>query len=154
MFINFKYHLNKFLCLLLFILIGCTIQEPTKNHGVLFLENRSNKLILEKTNKNDVLKIIGQPHTQSIDNEDIWVYFERTLTKGKYHKLGRHVLKSNNALVLTFDKYGLLLKKDFFSKDDINRISFSKENTKNKMTKSSFIETLLTSVKSKMYRKK
>ena len=107
MFFYFKYHFIKVLLLLFFILISCQLQEPAKNHGILFLENRSDQLTVKKTNKNDVLKTIGQPHSRSIDNEHIWIYVERTLSKGKYHRLGQHTLKTNNVLVLTFDKYGV-----------------------------------------------
>ena len=106
MFFSFKYHFKKVYLVLMFILIGCQLQEPTKNHGIVFLENRSNKLFINKTNQNDVINIIGQPHSKSIKNLNTWIYIERILTKGKYHKLGKHVLKSNNVLVLSFDKYG------------------------------------------------
>ena len=84
--------------ILFIILNGCKLQEPSKNHGILFLENRSNKLIIDKSNKNDVLKVIGRPHSKSVNDDNIWFYMERTLTKGKYHKLGKHVLKTNNIL--------------------------------------------------------
>ena len=137
MYIFFKNHIIFFLTLSFLILVGCQLQEPTKNHGILFLENRANKLTLNKTNKNDVLTIIGQPHSKSINDENIWVYFERTLTKGKYHKLGRHVLKTNNALVLSFDKYDVLKSKDLYNKDDIQRIAFSEQETNNELTQKS-----------------
>ena len=133
------------------ILFGCQIQEPTKNHGIIFLENRSNKLVINESNQNDVLKIIGQPHSKSISNENIWIYVERVLTKGKYHKLGRHVLKDNNTLVLTFDKYGILEAKKFYNKEDLKKVSFSEKTTENRMTKRSFVESFLSSVKEKMY---
>jgi outer membrane protein assembly factor BamE (lipoprotein component of BamABCDE complex) len=151
MFFKFKNHLKKVFLILFIILNGCKLQEPSKNHGILFLENRSNKLIVEKSNKNDVLKVIGQPHSKSINNDDIWFYIERTLTKGKYHKLGKHVLKTNNVLVLKFNKYGVLQVKELLTKDDIKKVSFSKETTKNELTKKSFVEKFLSSVKQKMY---
>ena len=151
MHIFFKNHIIFFLTLSFLILVGCQLQEPTKNHGILFLENRANKLTLNKTNKNDVLTIIGQPHSKSINDENIWVYFERTLTKGKYHKLGRHELKTNNTLILNFDKYGILKTKDFYDKDDLNKVKFSKKTTDNDLSQKSFVETFLQSVKKKMY---
>ena len=103
---NFKYFF--YLFFFFFILIGCQLQDPDQNHGIVFLENRSKKLTINKSNKNDVIKIIGQPHSESINNDDIWIYLERVLSKGKYHKLGRHNLKANNVLVLSFDKFGVL----------------------------------------------
>ncbi len=150
MFLNFKYH-YKIIPLLFIILIGCQIQDPEKNHGILFLENRANKLVLNKSNKNDVIRIIGQPHSKSINSENIWIYLERTLTKGKYYKLGRHVLKTNNTLVLTFNKYGVLETKKFYSRDDLNKIAFSENKTENKLSEKSFIESFLTSIREKMY---
>jgi outer membrane protein assembly factor BamE (lipoprotein component of BamABCDE complex) len=143
--------MNKLFILLLLILLGCQLKEPKKNHGILFLENRANKLIVNQSNKNDVIKIIGQPHAKSINNEDIWIYLERTLSKGKYHKLGKHVLKTNNTLILDFNKYGVLASKRFLNKEDIKKIAFSKNSTKNELSQRSFITNFLSSVKEKMY---
>ena len=151
MFFSFKNHFIRLFFFLFIILTGCQLQEPTKNHGIVFLENRSNKLVINKSNKNDVIKIIGQPHSQSIDDNNIWIYFERTLSKGKYHKFGRHVLTKNNTLLLTFDKFGVLKTKKIYSKDDLNKIVFSDKNTENDVTKKSFVESFLSSVKQKMY---
>ena len=151
MFLNIKYHFNKTLLIIFFILINCQLQDPDKNHGILFLENRSNQLVINKSNQNDVIKLIGQPHSRSITNEDIWIFIERTLSKGKYHKLGRHVLKTNNVLVLTFNKYGILSSKDFYNKEDIKKIKFAKKETQNELTKKSFVESFLSSIKAKMY---
>ena len=151
MFFNIKYHFNKTLLIIFFILINCQLLDPDKNHGILFLENRSNQLVINKSNQNDVIKLIGQPHSRSISNEDIWIFIERTLSKGKYHKLGRHVLNTNNVLVLTFNKYGILSSKDFYNKEDIKKIKFAKKETQNELTKKSFVESFLSSIKAKMY---
>ena len=125
MFLCFKNHFNRLYIVLFLILTGCQLQESTKNHGIVFLENRSNKLIINKSNKNDVIKIIGQPHSKSITDDDIWIYLERTLSKGKYHKLGKNVLKKNNTLVLKFDKFGILKSKKIYDKNNTNKIAFS-----------------------------
>ena len=148
---GFKYHLKIITLSMFLILLGCQLQEPAKNHGILFLDNRSKKLTINKSNKNDVIKILGQPHSKTFDQNDTWIYIERTLTKGKYHKLGRHELKTNNTLILSFDKYGILENKDFYNKEDINKIKFSKKTTSNDLSKKSFVESFLQSVKKKMY---
>jgi outer membrane protein assembly factor BamE (lipoprotein component of BamABCDE complex) len=152
MFFKFKNHF--IISFLFFILIGCKLQEPTKNHGILFLENRVNQLKVNNSNKNDVIKLIGKPHTTSISNVDDWIYIERVLTKGSYHKLGQNVLKSNNVLVLTFNKYGVLKEKTFLNKNDINKLTFSKKITENNLSKQSFVSKFLASIKAKMYGKK
>ena len=146
-----KYHINLYLFLIFILLIACQLQEPYKNHGIVFLENRSNKLTINTTNKNDVLNIIGQPHSKSINNPNEWFYIERVLTKGDYHKLGQNILKSNNILVLNFDKYGILSKKTFLNKEDIQKIDFSKKTTENQLTQKSFVERFLSSIRTKMY---
>jgi outer membrane protein assembly factor BamE (lipoprotein component of BamABCDE complex) len=147
--------LKKIILIFVFIiLISCQLQEPTKNHGILFLENRSNQLLVNKTNKNDVIKIIGNPHTKSISSDNDWIYIERILTKGAYHKLGQNILKSNNVLVLTFDKFGVLKEKNFLTKRDINDLKFSKKITENDLATKSFVESFLSSIRTKMYRKR
>ena len=151
MFFCFKNHFNRLFIVLFIILAACQLQEPTKNHGIVFLKNRSDQLILNKSNKNDVIRIIGQPHSKSINDDNIWIYLERTLTKGKYHKLGQHVLKKNDTLVLKFDKFGILKSKKIYNKDDTNKIAFSRKETRNELSKDSFVESFLQSLKQKMY---
>ena len=147
----FKNHKIFYFAVIFNILIGCKLQEPLKTHGIVYLENRSEKLIINKSNKNDVIQIFGQPQVKSQDNDDTWVYIERILSKGKYHKLGKHVVKENNVLVLQFNKYGILFEKNFLTKEDINKIAFSNNTTDNELTKKSFVENFLQSVKQKMY---
>ena len=96
----------------LVILVSCKLQEPLKTHGIIYLENRSQKLVINTTNKNDVVSIMGKPHIKENKNELTWIYIERVLTKGRYHKLGKHVLKDSNVLVLEFNKFGILEKKN------------------------------------------
>jgi outer membrane protein assembly factor BamE (lipoprotein component of BamABCDE complex) len=151
MFIGFKYHIKKLFITLFIIVTACQLQDPDKNHGIIFLENRANKLVINKSNQNDTLVILGEPHSKSVESQNIWMYVERTLSKGKYHKLGQHVLKSNNVLVLKFDKYGVLNEKTLYDKNDIKKVKFSKKKTENRLTKTSFVESFLSSVKQKMY---
>tara|TARA_Y100001958_G_C21137931_1_gene477407 strand:- start:355 stop:819 length:465 start_codon:yes stop_codon:yes gene_type:complete len=151
MFICFKNHFYKLLCLFFIILIGCQLQEPSKNHGIIFLKNRSDKLIINKSNKNDILKVIGQPHSKSIDDDEIWLYFERILVRGQYHKLGQNILKTNNVLVLKFNKYGILEQKKFFNKENKKDLKFTENITENDLSRKSFVQTFLQSIKQKMY---
>ena len=145
-------HINKYLIItFLFILLSCKLQEPSKNHGIVFLENRAEKLLINSSNINDVLKIIGEPHSKSINDENEWIYIERVLTKGEYHKLGQNILKTNNVLVLKFDKFGVLKEKKLLNKKNKNKVKFSQQKTENQLTKKSFVEKFLSSVKQKMY---
>ena len=148
----FSFKKNHFkLFILLSILTSCQLQESKNTHGIIFLENRAKKLIINKSNKNDVLNIVGNPQIRDKMDENNWIYLERVLSKGKYHKLGKHKLEKNNVLMLKFDKYGILKEKEFFKKEDINKIEFSKNETKNDLTKKSFVQKFLQSIKQKMY---
>ena len=97
---------------------------------------------------------MGQPQIRDGENKESWIYIERTLSKGKYHKLGQHVLKDSNVLVLSFDKYGILSKKNFITKENLNKIKFSSKVTENALTEKSFVTKFLQSIKQKMYSNK
>tara|TARA_B100000963_G_scaffold352120_1_gene364811 strand:- start:30 stop:491 length:462 start_codon:yes stop_codon:yes gene_type:complete len=147
-------HFVIFFPFLIVILLSCQLQDPSKSHGITFLKNRSNKLIINVTNKNDVIKSIGQPQIKDENDENTWIYLERVLAKGKFHKLGKHELKDNNVLILNFDKFGVLKTKDFLDKEKINNIEFTKKTTKNDLSKKSFVQSFLQSIKAKMYGQK
>mgnify|MGYP001418359370 FL=1 len=151
MFFNHKLNIKILLIYLFIILVSCKLQEPLKPHGIIFLENRANKLKINESNKNDIIKLMGQPQIVEEKNNLTWIYIERILSKGKYHKLGKHVLKENNILILEFDRYGILKKKELFDKDKIQKIEFSEKKTDNELTRKSFVEKFLQSVKQKMY---
>ena len=108
-------------------------------------------MIVGKTNKNDVIMLIGNPHTTSISSNDTWIYFERTITRGDMIKLGQNVLKKNNIVELKFDKYGILSAKNNYNKENMNKIKYSEKTTKNINIKKSFVSKFLSSVKQKMY---
>ena len=146
-----KFHNNLLYLLVFIILISCKLQEPLKTHGIIFLENRSQKLVLNKSNKNDVIRIMGRPHIKEDEINQSWIYLERILSKGKYHKLGRHILKENNVLVLNFDKYGVLKNKQFLKKEDLKKLEFTQKITENELTQKSFVQKFLQSIKQKMY---
>lgn len=146
-----KKHIFNIFIIIIIILSGCKLQEPNKSHGIVFLENRSNKLVLNKSNKNDVIKIFGQPQVVDFNDRNSWMYLERTLSKGKYHELGKHKLKNSNVLVLKFNKFGILEFKKFVTKKEMNKIQFSDKSTKNTLSQRSFVQSFLQSIKTKMY---
>tara|TARA_B100000700_G_C14429063_1_gene571766 strand:+ start:120 stop:569 length:450 start_codon:yes stop_codon:yes gene_type:complete len=139
-----------YLFLILFFIIGCQRNEVIKTHGISYLEKREKLIFVNKSNKNDVIKIFGQPSTKGMTDDNLWIYIERTITRGKLLKLGRSELKKNNVLILEFNKYGLLEKKEFYNKDQMNKLSFAKDITENEIRKENFIYSFLSSVRQKM----
>tara|TARA_B110000285_G_C15075406_1_gene590421 strand:- start:1065 stop:1538 length:474 start_codon:yes stop_codon:yes gene_type:complete len=153
-FVYRKHYKKLYIIFFLFILNNCQLQEPKKPHGINFLENREKSVTVGKTNQNDVIKLIGNPHSTSLADENTWIYFERTITRGKLIKLGQNVLKENNILELKFNKYGILTNKKIYNKENMNKVRYSKKVTENDITQKSFVAKFLSSVKQKMYSKR
>jgi len=142
------------LIFILTILSGCKQNEVIKTHGVAYLLQREKLIIVNETNKNDTISILGQPSTKGMVDDNLWIYIERTRTRGKLLKLGRNYLKKNNTLVLEFDKYGVLKSKEFFDKDKMKNITFAKNETVNELRRENFIYSFLSSVRQKMLTKR
>ena len=149
--------MNKLIFFLLVSLIfftGCQRKEVIQTHGIAFLDKREKLIVVNKSNKNDTINVLGQPSTKGMTNDNLWIYIERTTTRGSLFKLGRNYLKKNNVLVLEFDKYGILTKKEFYNKNKMKKISFAKDVTVNEIRKENFIEGFLSSVRQKMEQRK
>ena len=153
-FIYRKHYKIFYIILFSLFLNNCQLKEPNKLHGINFLENREKVLIVGKTNKNDVIKLIGNPHSTSIIEKDTWIYFERRITKGKLIKFGQNVLKENNILELKFDKYGILNNKKIYNKNNMNKVKYSNKETENNVSQQSFVGKFLSSMKQKMHGKR
>ena len=142
------------LIFILFFIFSCSQNEVIKTHGVAYLNKREKLIIVEESNKNDAISILGQPSTKGMANDNLWIYIERTRTRGKLLKLGRNYLLKNNVLVLEFDKYGILHRKEFYDKKEMNEIKFAKNETENELRKENFIYSFLSSVRQKMLTKR
>ena len=151
LFINSK-HINFIIILFLTIFLSHFQKNRVlKTHGIFYLENRAALLESENTNRNDVIKILGQPHSKSLKDKNTWIYIERTRTRGKMLKLGRNVLLNNNVLVLKFNNYGILEEKLFYDKNKMNEYKFAEAKTENEVKRGSFLQSFLTSLRNKMY---
>ena len=138
------------LLLILLLNINCSLNNVVKHHGVHFLDKKQTKLKITETNKNDTRKILGPPSTESSFDNDIWIYIERKTTVSNIRSLGKKKLLVNNVLVLEFDQRGLLLKKDFYNKDQMNNIKIAQNETKVLNKKNSFIRNILVSLRQKI----
>ena len=143
-----------YLLLILLFIISCQRKEVIKTHGIAYLEKREKLIFVNKTNKNDTIDIFGEPSTKGMTDENLWIYVERTITRGKMLRLGRNLLKKNNVLVLEFDKHGVLKKKDFYNIHDMKKLTFEKNITENEIRKENFIYSFLSSIRQKMQQRK
>ena len=133
-----------------FLLLGCQRKEVIKTHGISYLEKREKLVTIKKSNKNDVIQILGHPSTTGMTDNNTWIYIERTKTRGKLLKLGRSYLKKNNVLVLEFDKYGIVFNKEFYDKNHMKKVKFAKVITENDLKKENFVYSFLSSIRQKM----
>ena len=142
------------LIIILLFITGCNQNEVIKTHGIAYLKQREKLIIVNETNKNDTISILGQPSTKGMIEDNLWIYIERTITKGTLLKFGRNYTKKNNVLVIEFDKYGIAKRKEFYDKENMNNIAFAKDTTANEIRKENFIVSFLSSVRQKMLTKR
>jgi outer membrane protein assembly factor BamE (lipoprotein component of BamABCDE complex) len=135
---------------ILLLLSNCQRNPIIDTHGVAFLDKKQKQLIIDKTNKNDVKKALGHPSTIATFDNSIWIYIERTRTRGKLLKIGQNITNKNNVLALEFNEYGILTKKDFYNKNQINKIIFTKDTTGTITREKNFVYSFLSSLRQKI----
>ena len=121
-----------------------------KHHGVPSLEKKQSSLIVNKTNKNDIIKVLGRPSTTSKFDVDVWIYIERKQTQSKLKNLGRMKIFKNDVLVLEIDKYGILKNKKFYNQNDMENIKIVEATTEAGFKRNSFIYNFMSSMRQKI----
>ena len=139
-----------YIILITFIVSNCSFKPVVKHHGVPFLEKKQVSLIVNKSNKNDIKKILGIPSTTSKFDNDVWIYIERKQTQSEIKNLGRMKIFKNDVLVLEIDNYGMLKKKEFYNKEDMENIKIVEATTEAGFRKSSFIYDFMSSMRQKI----
>ena len=139
-----------YIILLSFIVSNCSFKPVVKHHGVPFLEDKQSKLTINKSNKNDIRKILGNPSTTSKFDNDIWIYIERKQTQSKIKNLGKMKIFKNDVLVLEIDNYGILKKKEFYNLNDMENIKIAKATTAAGFERNSFIYDFMSSMRQKI----
>jgi len=141
----------KILLILLFLFISnCTLNKVVKHHGIHYLEKKQKFLIVNLTNENDIISLLGPPSTKSKFDNDTWIYLERKTSKDSLIKLGKKITIVNNVLVLEIDNKGLLVKKEFLNINNMKKMKFSKNTTAINYSKNSFVYDFLTSLRQKI----
>ena len=139
-----------YIILLGFIVTNCSFKPVVKHHGVPFLEKKQSELIVNESNINDIKKILGNPSTKSKFDNDIWIYIERKQTQSSLKNLGRMKIFKNDVLVLEINNYGILKKKEFYNKDDMENIKIVEATTESGFKRNSFIYDFMSSMRQKI----
>ena len=65
-------------------------------------------------------------------------------------QLGNVKIHKNDVLVLEIDKYGILKKKEFYNKDDMEKIKIAEATTEQGFKRNSFIYEFMSSMRQKI----
>ena len=141
---------KKYYIFLILLLYNCSINKVVLHHGVHNLEKKQEKLKINQSNKNDILMIIGPPSTKSTFDNDVYIYIERKTSSSKLKKLGKKVLLVNNVLILDINQKGLLIKKEFYNKNDMNKLNFDDQETNADYSKNSFIYNFFSTLRQRI----
>ena len=143
-------HKNIILLILFIFLVNCSTQKVTRIHGNLSLKNNENFILVNKSNKNDVIKVLGEPSTKSNFDNNVWFYIEQKKQNKSIVKLGKQYIEENNVLTIYFDNKGIVSNKKFLNKNDLKQIEFAKKETKPIYNNNSFMYEFLTSFRDKI----
>tara|TARA_B100001057_G_scaffold27979_1_gene25719 strand:+ start:216 stop:680 length:465 start_codon:yes stop_codon:yes gene_type:complete len=138
------------LIILTLFLSNCKLNKIINHHGIHNLEIKSKELSTNKSNVNDIKKILGPPSSTSYFNNDIFIYIEKKTSNSKLLKLGKKKLIAHNVLLLEIDKRGMLIKKQLLNKSDINKLKLSRKETEIIRKQDSFVIKALSGVLDKM----
>ena len=129
---------------------NCSFKKVIKHHGVPNLEKKQKTLIINVSNKNDIINILGQPSSKSKFDNDTWIYIERKQTQSKIKNFGRMKIYKNDVLVLDINNYGILQNKEFYNMSDMNNLKIVKSKTEAGYNRNSFIYKFMSSMRQKI----
>ena len=127
----------------------CNLKKVVNHHGVQFLNKKQEKLTVNQSNKNDILKLLGSPSTKSTFDNDLWIYIERKTNSSSLTKFGSERIIVNNVLLLEINNMGLLEKKEFLDLATMQKLKFSEQTTENQYKKNTFVYDFLSSMRQK-----
>ena len=139
-----------FIPLILVFIVNCSGNKVSNYHGAKFLEDKYNEIILDKTNKNDLLQLIGPPSTKSDFNENRWFYFERLKTNQSLLKLGSQKVKKNNILIVELDNLGVIKNKKLLDLNDMNDLKYLENTTEKEFKNNNLLYNVFTSLREKI----
>ena len=141
----------KFLIFFIVIfIINCSGNKVSNYHGIKKLDLKYEKIEVNRTNKNDLIKLIGPPSTISDFDKNKWLYIERLKTNQSLIKLGSQKIRRNNILIVELDNAGIIKNKKLININDMNDIDYLKETTEKDFKNNNFIYGVLTSLREKV----
>ena len=140
----------RFILIIIIFITACSSNKVSKNHGFISLENKFEKIIVNKSNKNDIIKNIGYPSSISEFNSNKWFYIERKQTNQSLLKLGIKKISKNNILIIKFSENGLVEKKNLVDLNDMNDLQYVKKITTKDFEQDNTIYNIFSSLREKV----
>ena len=137
------------LIFIFFLTLNCSLNKVSNSHGSKFIDTKYDKILLNKTNKNDIRKLIGPPSSISKFNGD-WIYIERKKTNQSILKFGKKKIFANNIIIIKFNSMGLVSKKDLLTVNDMNDIARVEEITKRKYDQDNTLYNIFSTIREKI----
>ena len=139
-----------FYFLLILAVANCSTKKLINKHGINNLELKKDEISIGKSNRNDIMNLLGPPSTVSLFDENIWIYIEIQKTNQSIVKLGTKKIKKNNTLIVEFDSRSLVKNIDFIDIQKMNNLEISKKITRKNYSKNSKLYNVLTSLREKI----
>ena len=142
--------MKKFYFLFIFLLtLNCSINKVSNIHGSRFLEDKYEKIQINKTNKNDIRKLVGPPSSVGLF-DNIWIYVERNKTNQSLIKLGKKKISENNIIILEFSDAGLVSKKEFFNINDMKDLKIAEKKTVKNFRQDNLVYDIFSTLREKI----
>ncbi len=140
----------KILIFLIFLFtLNCSSNKVSNNHGLVSLQTKFDKITINKTNKNDIINIIGPPSSVSSFDQNKWFYIQRIKTNQSLFKLGIKKIYKNDILIVKFNTRGILNEKKILNVNDMNDIKFSKNITEKEFKQNDILYKVFSSIREK-----
>ena len=141
----------KFVIIIIFLfIVNCSGNKVSNFHGSNQLETKFNIIKVNKTNKNDLVKLIGPPSSVSDFDNNKWFYIERLKTNQSLIKLGNQKIEKNNVLIVQLDNSGIVRKKKLLDLENMKDIKYLKTTTEKDFKNESILYNIFSSLREKI----
>ena len=134
---------TSFVVFFTFGVLSCSFKPIITSSGNLNLDKKIDLILPGTTNKNDVVRLLGETLLKEEPNNNKWAYIE-TIEKKTF---GKKKIIKNTLLILDFDNRGILITKKILNKNEFKKIVFDNSETKSFGLNSSFSKRIFSSVR-------
>ncbi len=141
----------KFIIIIIFLfIVNCSGNKVSNFHGSKQLETKFNIIKVNKTNKNDLVKLIGPPSSVSDFDNNKWFYIERLKTNQSLIKLGNQKIEKNNVLIVQLDNFGIVREKKLLDLENMKDIKYLNTTTEKDFKNESILYNIFSSLREKI----